>query len=93
MSYRENVRRAIYYVIDMREGGKTSAFADRVGASGQRVNNWKKGNNAPDLETVGEISVIYDLSLDWMIGGDMDKAPSDYCEYAVTKFADCDLDD
>ena len=80
MSARDNVRMNLIWLIDNRTGGSKAEFARSIGVYPQKVNNWVHGNNAPELETVGMIAMVYDLSLDWLIGGDASKAPSDYKE-------------
>lgn len=78
MTIRENVQSGICWIIDNREDGMPSKFASRIGVDRQKVNHWKNGRNAPDLEKLGEIARIYKVSLDWLIGGDESKAPKDY---------------
>ncbi|WP_321974265.1 helix-turn-helix transcriptional regulator [Paratractidigestivibacter sp.] len=78
MTIRDNVRDGICWIIDHREGGKPAAFARRIDIDRAKVGNWKAGRNAPDLEMLGYIARVYGLSLDWLIGGDPDKAPTDY---------------
>ncbi|AZZ60853.1 helix-turn-helix transcriptional regulator [Oenococcus sp. UCMA 16435] len=38
--------------------------------SRQALSNWEKGKNYPDLDTLVELSKLYDLSLDLLIKGD-----------------------
>lgn len=86
MTCRENVRRAILFLIDCREGGSPRQFGDKIGRFRQRVNAWCRGESAPDLETVGDIALAYGVSLDWLITGNEDKAPEGYVEYAFVHF-------
>ena len=78
MGCRENVLNAIAWLVDAREDGSRVQFARRVGVTPQNVYNWIHGYSSPDLERVGLIAVVYGVSLDWMIGGDSEKAPIDY---------------
>jgi transcriptional regulator with XRE-family HTH domain len=78
MGCRENVLKGIIWLIDAREGGNRMSFARRVGVTPQNAYNWVHGFSSPDLERVGNIAAIYDVSLDWLIGGDSAKAPTDY---------------
>ena len=75
---RENVQTNINWIIENRENGAPSSFGRKVGAYSQKVNNWRQGNNMPDLVTIETIADVYDVSLDWLIGGDESKAPKDY---------------
>lgn len=75
---RKNVQENINWIIEHREDGKPAAFGRKIGAYSQKVNNWRQGNNMPDLVTIETIADVYDVSLDWLIGGDMSKAPKDY---------------
>ena len=75
---RENVQNNINWIIENRENGVPSLFGRKVGAYSQKVNNWRQGNNMPDLVTIETIADVYDVSLDWLIGGDESKAPKDY---------------
>lgn len=75
---RETVQRNINWLIEHRENGVPAEFARKVGAYSQKVNNWRQGNNMPDLATVETIANTYRISLDWFIGGDITKAPPDY---------------
>ena len=72
MEARENVRKAICWIIENREGGNASAFARRIGMSRQVVSNWVNGHRSPDIETVADICRLYDVSINWMILGEDD---------------------
>lgn len=78
MEFREYVRRNIVWIIEEYEGGSPASFGKKIGRIRQRVNSWKKGESVPDLDTVVHIAEVYDLSLDWLIGGDVSKAPSGF---------------
>lgn len=78
MSVRDNIQANLVWIIEAREGGSRKDFGQRIGAGSQKVNNWVQGNNAPDLETLDLISREYSVSLDWLIGGEENKAPKDY---------------
>ena len=88
MTIRSNVKANINWLIDNREDGSPTKFSKTVGVGTPKTNNWRKGYNAPDLEMIGHIAQIYDVSLDWLIGGDIDKAPSDYYEYSLVDMTD-----
>ncbi|KGH56599.1 XRE family transcriptional regulator [Oenococcus oeni S25] len=54
-----------------RELGMTQdQVAELLHVSRQALSNWEKGKNYPDLDTLVELSKIYDLSLDVLIKGD-----------------------
>lgn len=78
MTMRENVTANINWLIEHREDGSPTKFSKSVGVTTPKTNNWRKGYNAPDLEMVGHIANVYDVSLDWLIGGDVSRAPKDF---------------
>ena len=61
MTVRQNVQYAIVKLTE-HEGSK-AAFANKVGASKQTVNNWTNGSNAPDIETIAKIAKIYGIPI------------------------------
>lgn len=61
MTVRQNVQYAIVRLTE-HEGSK-AAFANKVGASKQTVNNWTNGSNAPDIETIAKIAKIYGIPI------------------------------
>ncbi len=44
--------------------------AKMLHVSRQALSNWEKGKNYPDMDTLVQLSQIYDLSLDLLIKGD-----------------------
>lgn len=61
MTVRENVKQAIKRLASSEKSYR--AFADKVGASKQQVNNWINGVNAPDIEMIAQIANAYALPL------------------------------
>ena len=61
MTIRENVQSGICWIIDNREDGMPSKFASRIGVDRQKVNQWKNGRNAPDLEKLRHSASILPL--------------------------------
>lgn len=86
MGARDNVRHALIWLVHDRFDGNQTEFSKDLGVTKQKANNWMVGVCAPDLEMVGKIAKKYGLSLDWMIGGDVDTAPDGYVEYAIVHF-------
>lgn len=78
MTIRDNVTANINWLINNREDGSPTKFSKTVGVGTPKTNNWRKGYNAPDLEMVGHIAKVYNVSLDWLVGGDESKAPFDF---------------
>lgn len=93
MDVRKNLQDAINWIIAVREDGKPVNFRKRIGVTSQKVNNWRHGLNSPNLETIEVIATEYGLSLDWMIAGDISKAPGDYTEHWYTELPEVDEDD
>ncbi len=55
--------------------------ADKLHVSRQTISNWEMNRNYPDIPTLVSISVLYDLSLDYILKGDvhyMKKVKKDY---------------
>jgi len=45
--------------------------ADKLNVSRQTISNWEVGKSYPDTPTLIEISNFYNLSLDYMLKGDL----------------------
>lgn len=45
-------------------------IADRLHVSRQTISNWEVGKNYPDLQSIVDISDIYNISLDLLLKGD-----------------------
>ena len=44
------------------------ALADMMGISFQAVSNWERGTSMPDISKLGELSAIFNVSIDEMLG-------------------------
>lgn len=73
MDLKKNVIKSMRKIIDTRENGRAVDFANRIGISQQRLNNYLHGRRSPDIELVADICRIYGVSIEWFIyGGDSD---------------------
>ena len=66
MAIRDNVIKTVRALVEA-EGSK-AGFARRVGATKQAVNNWVKGENAPDIEMIACIGEAYGIPLSEILG-------------------------
>lgn len=58
---RSNIQKQIEVLV--KKEGSPKAFAEKVGATKQAVNNWLRGSNAPDIERIATIAHAYDMKL------------------------------
>lgn len=47
-------------------------LAEKIYVSRQTISNWENGHSYPDLETILRLSVLFDVSLDQLVKGDLD---------------------
>ena len=66
---RDTVKNNIRALVDYEKSPK--AFAERVGASKQQVNNWLNADSAPDIEMIARIASKYGLPLSAMLESDL----------------------
>lgn len=52
------------------KGYKQNQFAEMIGITPTRLNYWEKGKREPDVAMIKQISVLLDVSCDWLIGND-----------------------
>lgn len=68
---RETVRNNLRTLVNYEQSPK--AFAEKIGATKQAVNNWVNGSNAPDIELIAKIANIYGIPLSAILEGDLSK--------------------
>ena len=51
------------------KGISQSQLADRLFVTRQAVTRWEKGNTRPDIETIGKLAEIFDVSVEYLITG------------------------
>lgn len=49
-------------------------LADEMGVSYQAVSNWERGNSMPDISKLRELCGILDISIDYLLSGEMSAA-------------------
>ncbi|MNI62461.1 HTH-type transcriptional regulator ImmR [compost metagenome] len=49
-------------------GWTQTQAADKLGVSSQVISNYERDYRSPDKETLSKIAVIYNRSLDWILG-------------------------
>lgn len=64
----------------------TQAFvAEKLNVSSQAVSLWERGENAPDISKLAELSNLYGVTIDWLLTG---KAPSEDMVKVTNKLSD-----
>lgn len=53
-----------------RNGYSQEALAEKLGISRQAVSKWERGESTPDTDTLIELSRLYSVSLDELVGND-----------------------
>ena len=48
-------------------------LASELGVSRQAVSKWETGESIPDMNNLAALAEIFDVSLDWLIKGEVDK--------------------
>ena len=51
------------------KGMSQSQLADRLFVTRQAVARWENGNTQPDIETIGKLAEIFDVSVEYLITG------------------------
>ena len=51
-----------------RNGLSQEALAEKMGVSRQAVSKWERGESTPDTDTLIELSNLYNVSLDVLVG-------------------------
>lgn len=54
-----------------RNGYSQEALAEKMGVSRQAVSKWERGESSPDTDTLIELSRLYSVSLDELVGNDI----------------------
>ena len=49
-------------------------LADEMSVSYQAVSNWERGNSMPDISKLRELCSILDISIDYLLSGEMSAA-------------------
>lgn len=57
-------------------------LAEKIYVSRQTISNWENGHSYPDLETILRLSVLFDVSLDQLVKGDLDTMKKEIKESA-----------
>lgn len=60
-------------------------LAERVYVSRQTVSNWETGKNYPDIHSLLRLSALFDVSLDQLIKGDVEKMKAEIRETEIRK--------
>ncbi len=55
------------------QGYTQSALADKLGVSFQAVSKWERGENLPDAFTIVELANIYEITVDEILKGQLNK--------------------
>jgi transcriptional regulator with XRE-family HTH domain len=59
-------------ILREKRGWTQTQAAEKLGVSSQVVSNYERDYRSPDKETLSVIAVIYNCSLDWLIGNSED---------------------
>ena len=51
------------------KGISQSQLAERLFVTRQAVARWEKGNTRPDIETIGKLAEIFDVSVEYLVTG------------------------
>ena len=75
-----------------RNGFSQEALAEKMGVSRQAISKWERGESTPDTDTLIELSRLYSVSLDSLVGNQEEKseekkAPSQNAEGSEEKKA------
>jgi len=76
---RNKIKNNLKHLIDNSSLSKKE-IAEKLGASPSSVTNWINGSNSPDIETIGDICKLFDVSIVDLFENDFDeikKTPSD----------------
>lgn len=58
-----------------RKGLSQEALAEKLGVSRQAVSKWERGESSPDTDTLIELSRLYGVSLDVLVGNRQEDTP------------------
>ena len=60
-------------ILELRKknGLSQEELADKVGVSRQTISKWELGETAPDIKQAKELSRIFKVSLDYLVGNDI----------------------
>ncbi len=56
-----------------RSGYSQEALAEKMGLSRQAVSKWERGESSPDTDTIIELSRLYGVSLDELVGNEQEE--------------------
>ena len=56
-----------------RNGFSQEALAEKMGVSRQAISKWERGESTPDTDTLIELSRLYSVSLDMLVGNTTEK--------------------
>lgn len=68
-----------------RKGLSQEALAEKLGVSRQAVSKWERGESSPDTDTLIELSRLYGVSLDVLVGNKQEDTPSSAKKVKKTK--------
>ena len=57
-----------------------TAIAEELGVSKQTISAWRKGIRSPKKHMLVRISIQYNVSLEWLMGFDVERTPSAFTE-------------